>query len=301
MSDNIKAKRRARLTPSAAGTRMQASRCRLASDARGLSTLEYALLFVILVVGALFVWGSVGRHLLCHVDSGTRQFVRALGASDQDLNDYCRAPGSGGSGQSGKPSGGAPGAGGPTVSLPNRSADAPTRIALPPEINSAMQTSYQNSFPGGKSQERGGTLVQDKNGNLKVVNEATGTSGTFQPNRSVGADETIVATYHTHPYDQSEGGYKGVSFSGADIAYANRHHEPIYVDAGTKQFMIMPSKATTASATAIKDDWTADFNQELSAGKSMQDASAGASKKVAKKYDMAYYEGTNGSFTRIVP
>jgi hypothetical protein len=162
-----------------------------------------------------------------------------------------------------------------------------------------MKESYKNSFPGGKSQERGATLVQDNKGNIKVVNESSGTSGTFSPNRTVGSGEKIIGTYHTHPYDASEGGHTGVSFSGADIAYANHHKEPIYVDAGTKQFMIMPTQATNVSTATINSEWNTEFSNSLNSGKSITDASAEATNKIAKKYDMAYYEGKNGTLKRV--
>lgn len=176
---------------------------------------------------------------------------------------------------------------------------APSTVTLPPEIDTAMQDSYTNSFPGGSSQERGGTLVRDGSGNVTVVNEGSGTSGTFSPDRNVARGQTIVGTYHTHPYDASEGGHQGVSLSGADIAYANRHNEPIYVDSGTKQFMIMPTTATSATDAQINNTWDTEYASQLGAGASIQDASAAATMLTAQTYGMAYYEGDNGTLTKV--
>jgi hypothetical protein len=163
-----------------------------------------------------------------------------------------------------------------------------------------MQNSFKNSFPGGKSQERGGTLVKDSSGNIKVVHESPGTTGTHSPNRAVGSGEKIIGTYHTHPYDASEGGHTGVSFSGADIAYANHHKEPIYVDAGSKQFMIMPTQETPAvTAATLNSEWNTEYGKQLKAGKSVPEASSIATNAVAKKYKMAYYEGKNGTLKRV--
>ena len=185
-------------------------------------------------------------------------------------------------------------------SLPTKCTDAPAEINLPQQVNNSMQISYKNSFPGGKSQECGGTLVRDDKGNIQVVNEGSGTSGTFSPNRTVDSGQKIIGTYHTHPYDASEGGHKGVSFSGSDIAYASYYKESIYVDAGTKQFMIMPTQATPATnATTLKNEWNKEYGDLLKAGKSVPDASAEATTKLAKKYDIAYYEGTNGKLKRV--
>lgn len=187
--------------------------------------------------------------------------------------------------------------------LPSEMADdcpkAPAEVDLPPEMDAAMKESFKNSFPGGKSQERGATIVQNKAGQTRIVNEKSGTSGTMSPDRNVGPDEKIIGTYHTHPYDASEGGHKGVSFSGADLAYANHHKEPIYVDAGDKQFMVTPTKKTNATSKQINDDWNAEFNSQIGKGASMQDASAAATNKVAKKYDMAYYEGKDGKLKKV--
>jgi hypothetical protein len=136
---------------------------------------------------------------------------------------------------------------------------------------------------------------------VKVANESSGTSGTFQPNRNSGADETI-GTYHTHPYDEGEGGHKGVSFSSADIAYATRNKEPIYVDAGDKPFMIMPTGETPAlDQAALDKDWNDQFKASSKAGKSFQESCAAASAAVAKKYKMVYYEGADGTLERVVP
>ncbi len=178
--------------------------------------------------------------------------------------------------------------------------DAPKTVTLPPDVNKAIQDGYKASFPKGKSQEHGGTLVKDSKGNIKVVNAGSGTSGTFSPNRTVGKGETIVGTYHTHPYDKSEGGHTGVSFSGADIAYAHYYKEPIYVDAGDKQFMITGTKSTPNVPHAeISSAWDKEFKKLLKSGKSMQDASAGATNAVAQKYNMAYYEGKNGTLKKV--
>ena len=183
--------------------------------------------------------------------------------------------------------------------LPKNPESAPDEIQLPKEVDESMQESFKNSFPGGKSQERGATLVKGLKGKIKVVHESAGDSGSFSPNRQVGFFQTIVGTYHTHPYDASEGGHKGVSFSGGDIAYSIHHDEPVVVDAGDKQFIIMPTKETPdVSSKTINDEWDAEFYNGLNAKKSMQEASADASKTMAKKYKMVYYDGDNGNFKK---
>lgn len=192
-------------------------------------------------------------------------------------------------------------AGGLPAALSKDCPAAPATITLPKNVNDAAQKAYTDSFPGGKSLEHGGTLVQDAGGGVQVRGVGPGTSGTFQPDRTVaGAGEKIIGTFHTHPYDASEGGYTGVSFSGADINYANHFKEPIYVDAGTRQFAIMPTQATPALAPGVlTQEWDQKFSALLGAGKSMQDASSQASNAVAQKYGMAYYEGSNGVLAKV--
>jgi hypothetical protein len=188
----------------------------------------------------------------------------------------------------------------PPTSPANSCPDAPKKISLPKDVNEAMQKSYKNSYPDGKSQERGATLVNDSSGAVKVVNEGTGTAGTFSPNRSVPAGDTVIGTYHTHPYDASEGGYKDVSFSDADIYYAQYYKEPIYVQSGDSQFMIMPTKATPAMDQAtVKNEWNDEFKKAQNAGQKFPEASRTAANAIAKKYNMAYYEGRNGTLTKV--
>lgn len=56
---------------------------KLARDERGLSTMEYAVLFVIIVVGALTLWSNLGESLKGKLTSGTGQFDSTL---NQSLN-----------------------------------------------------------------------------------------------------------------------------------------------------------------------------------------------------------------------
>jgi len=289
---------------------------------RGLSTVEYVVLLVLIVSISVAAWRIFGQRVILMTDSGTSR-LSALSQSEGPEEFERLGPEA-----VGKPSassgcgGGSTPAPGPSpapapgasprqpappssvidpASLPATGNAAPSTVTYPANVNQAMQTAYSNSFPGGKSQEQGGTLVRGADGQIRVVNERPGTSGFFSPNRIVGPTDQIIGTYHTHPYDSSEGGHVGVSFSGADIAYAAAHKEPILVDAGNQQFMITPTQATTGTSATINSDWNTEFSKQLSAGASMQDASKAASRAVARKYNMAYYEGTNGTFTRVVP
>src|SRR5581483_8286131 len=134
------------------------------------------------------------------------------------------------------------------TSNPKTCADAPKTITIPKNINDSMAQLWKDSFPGGKSQEHGGTIVQDDKGNVSMVNTSNpGDTGSFSANRNVASNQKIIGTFHTHPYDESEGGYTGVSFSGADIANRINLREPSYVQSGDKQFALFPTDDTPKS------------------------------------------------------
>jgi len=48
---------------------------------RGLSTLEYTVVFILLLVGVLAVWMKLGRSLETQVGTGEQTFARALSAA----------------------------------------------------------------------------------------------------------------------------------------------------------------------------------------------------------------------------
>jgi hypothetical protein len=192
-------------------------------------------------------------------------------------------------------------AGGLPAALARDCPAAPATVTLPRRVSDAMQKAVAGSFPGGRSLEHGGTLVQDGGGNVWVRGVGAGTSGSFTPDRTVaGAGERIIGTFHTHPYDASEGGHAGVSLCGADLGYAVHFKEPVYVDAGTHQFAVMPTQATPVLAPGVlAQDWEQEFSALLGAGKSLQDASSQASNAIARKYGLAYYEGSHGVLLKV--
>ena len=51
---------------------------KLLRDERGLSTMEYAVLFVIIVVGALALWSNLGRSLQTQITNGQQTFNSEL-------------------------------------------------------------------------------------------------------------------------------------------------------------------------------------------------------------------------------
>ena len=56
---------------------------KLSKDNRGLSTMEYAVLFVIIVVGALALWTKLGKSLADQVTQGDQTFNTKLGDANK--------------------------------------------------------------------------------------------------------------------------------------------------------------------------------------------------------------------------
>jgi hypothetical protein len=71
----------------------EANRCThplLSSDARGLSTIEYALLFALICIGCLALWHKLERDLDCQVGVGTQRFGSMSSGATATLPEHCR-------------------------------------------------------------------------------------------------------------------------------------------------------------------------------------------------------------------
>jgi hypothetical protein len=76
---------------------------RLTADAQGLSSLEYALLFVVICVGSLALWKSLGRHFACQMEQAQASFSQALGGTPEPVSALCSAASGTGTGNSNSP------------------------------------------------------------------------------------------------------------------------------------------------------------------------------------------------------
>jgi hypothetical protein len=168
---------------------------------------------------------------------------------------------------------------------------------------------WKASFPGGTSKEQGATITFDKKTG-KISTENVGglgsTSGSFNPNLAVKDPKTtgVLGIFHTHPYDKSEGGFTGVSLSGGDAAYMiNNKQNVIVAQSGTKQFMYLRTDKTPASVdfTKLNDSQNARIAALVTKGYTFDAASRVAASETATKYGLAYYEGSNGTLTRVNP
>jgi type VI secretion system secreted protein VgrG len=211
------------------------------------------------------------------------------------------------------------------ATTPKDCQDAPKAIKIPKDLQKQFDEQWKNSFPGGKSQEHGGTLVRStkpaveaggdpatgttrscpKTGDLSMVNSGSGlnaSSGSFSPDRNVPAGTTAIGVFHTHPYDASEGGNTDVSLSGGDAAYMINKGDPaIIAQSGDGQFMYLRTQQTPANVdyTKLDDDQNARISELVGDGRSFSEASQIAAKETAQKYHLAYYEGKGGVLRRV--
>ena len=59
---------------------------KLKKDQKGLSTMEYAVLFVIIVVGAIALWSALGQDLATRISKGTDTFKTNLDTHQDGTN-----------------------------------------------------------------------------------------------------------------------------------------------------------------------------------------------------------------------
>lgn len=205
------------------------------------------------------------------------------------------------------------GTGGPAAPTTAATAGLGATVTVPPLLKAGLDTAWTDSFPGGKSQEQAGVLVQKADGTQEWRRVVDGTSGTlsggaasFDYPKLVGAGETLLAAAHTHPYDASEGGHKDVSFSGADLARMTSVPDPQhYVRAGDSVFMIAKTpdfeKLVTISGAGtlnaeMNKRWSDTFSAATGTIQSRADA---ATKAVCHEYHLDYYSGKGDTLTKV--
>ena len=192
--------------------------------------------------------------------------------------------------------------------------NAPDKITLPKEMEEGMNKAWEGSMPGGKSQEQGGILVKDSDGNYKWKAGKSlpldkGGSGSFSVNRGdVGKGETLVGSGHTHPYDESEGGHTDVSFSGTDLANLIYNPENMkmvksgegeFVAAKTKEFTDKVKDLDEKGKKKMYSDMKSKYDETFKNTKgTFEEKNAAAAKAVSDEYGLAYYEGSGGELSR---
>lgn len=141
---------------------------------------------------------------------------------------------------------------------------------LPPyhdDLMKEMKKAWAESFNAdGTVTEQGGYIVKTKDGKYEVRRVPPGASGEILVPRAneMKDGETLVGTWHTHPYSEEEGGHTGVSFSKGDINnfLEGEQGDVKYVYAGDKVFkmeMTDRDKATKSDPDDVSEKWDETF------------------------------------------
>lgn len=187
---------------------------------------------------------------------------------------------------------------------------APTKITLPKELVEGLQNAWDNSFPNGKSQEQGGILVRHQDQSYEWKAGKGSESSSFRINyEDVNKDETLALTGHTHPYDDSEGGYTDVSFSGTDLAnFVYGKEATKVVQSGKALFLVasaiqfnrrlknLDAKGKRKLYTEINRTWLAIFSTHQ--GSDLECVEA-AVKTTCRTYNFVYYKGQGNLLKKV--
>lgn len=192
---------------------------------------------------------------------------------------------------------------------PASPAKAPQTLIFSAPVQSVFDTQWNNSFPGGTSKEQGGTLVYDKSTgavSIQNVGGAGSNSGSFSYdfNLKDPSKYAVLGTFHTHPYDSTENSYTGVAHSGPDVANViNRGNSVSVVQSGDTQFMLVRTAKTPKSVDrdAVIKKFDTLFAGFQARGFDFPTSNKLATTELAKSYNLAFYQGSDGYFSRIYP
>lgn len=187
------------------------------------------------------------------------------------------------------------------MAIPPNVASAPVAINFS-SMQPAFDALWKISFPNGRSQESGGTFVSMPNNNnlVNLVNTHGGQSGNIFPSYNVGASLDVLGTFHTHPYDVSEGGHTGVSLSAGDFYEFTTNGKKIALaQSGDQQFMIMRTGETVDGL--LESELRNKYNRDLVASRKLGFgvASQNAAAAMASRLGIAYYQGYDGVFSKF--
>ena len=187
--------------------------------------------------------------------------------------------------------------------------DSSEKIQLPKDLTDALADAWSKSFPKGRSKEQGGLLIQKPDGSLDWVKSTKSTSGaTTLPWDKVPKGATPIVAAHTHPYDKTEGGDLGVTFSGGDLANLVTQSVPLkvvhagdryFAVAKTKEFddLVAASRDTAKLGAKISKDYTTALNGAVG---SLADQALEAARTICRTYHLVLYQGgLDGSLTKL--
>lgn len=192
------------------------------------------------------------------------------------------------------------------VNLPSPM-QAPATIRFSSAMTALFQAQWRASFPGGRSKEQGGTIVADKDGNFSVQHLGGKSSAAGEIDYILNATDpsrfTVVGTFHTHPYDKTEGSLTGMAFSGGDVGLMMNRTDLLMqvLQAGPNLFVHIKTAMTPKGVNqmALHAAVNKQFEALKAVGHSEQEASRIVNRRMTGKGGIAYYEGANGVATRV--
>lgn len=184
--------------------------------------------------------------------------------------------------------------------------NAPLTLRFSSVNGRLFQTLRKQSFPRGEARERGGTIVADKDGvlSLKNIGGLASTSRNFSPNYVLkdGNRYRVIGFFHTHPHDRSEGFYTGDSFSSVDVENLLYYQHTLIMDqSGPRLFAILRTQLSPRSIDHLsnKNAMETRIRSLMEQGRSFPQSTRIAAKELMDRYNIAYYQGSNGVVTRV--
>jgi hypothetical protein len=190
---------------------------------------------------------------------------------------------------------------------PSSPETAPSTIDLPASVQAQLNQLFMDSSRDVNhltvDREMACTLViEKKTGALLVVNKHPGTDGSSSPDYTIGDDQELVGTFHTHP-DRSG---RVLAFDAADAAnFVNSSERVRIIQSQKQQYMYLRTGKTPASAakTMLKDrfDKLSKPQVEGQLDVTHSQATDAVSRALAELLRLALYRGANGALKRIYP
>jgi hypothetical protein len=193
-------------------------------------------------------------------------------------------------------------------------ADAPRTVTIGTKLDQEFGALFADHLADGRN-ERGGTLVINHQGGFELIHQGASRSGNhFFPDLDAPSGQVTAGTFHTHVETENllkspdnPKGLADVAPGGGDIAFALEHQLHVnIVRANGMDFMLVRTQQTPEDVNP--DQVRADYQRELDArtvsGRTVRtsdDVTQELAREFADKYGFAYYEGKNGSFTRVGP
>ncbi len=183
-------------------------------------------------------------------------------------------------------------------------------------LDSTLNKAWKDSFNlDGSVNEHGfviaekETIIENKkfsyrNTEITAVNYKRGNFAGITLDYTVGSDETHKGDAHSHPYSKAEGSQKGVSFSAADISTlgekSNKEGNFSIVESGTKRFalVVMDEEKSKEffknnNRKDLQDKWNSNYNKNVEAGQSFQDAVTNANKTILEGSGIGFFQTTD--------